>query len=180
MSGFLIRDGLESDIPSCLALDHRASSDYVWQMNMQQTGGGWTVMLKPERLPRPVDIPYALDENRLRLALNGHCFLVANQRDSHIVTGYLTMRIDPVHHIALIQDLVVSQPFRRQHIGSRLLNVARQWARERKMLRLTAETPTKNYPGIQFCQSAGLVFCGFNDHYFLNQDIAVFFSQTLR
>jgi hypothetical protein len=45
---------------------------------------------------------------------------------------------------------------------------------------VTLETQTKNYPGILFSQANGMVFCGFNDRYFSNGDIAVFFSQTLR
>jgi GNAT superfamily N-acetyltransferase len=90
------------------------------------------------------------------------------------------MRSDPIYKIAHIHDLVVSQPYRRKRIGSRLLNVARQWARDHHLVQIMAEMQTKNYPGILFCQQAGLEFCGFNDHYFPNQDIAVFFSQTLR
>jgi GNAT superfamily N-acetyltransferase len=79
-----------------------------------------------------------------------------------------------------LQDLLVSQAYRRRKIGSRLLNVARNWARQHQLIRLTAELQTMNYPGILFCQRAGLSFCGFNDHYFPNQDIAVFFSESLR
>jgi hypothetical protein len=36
---------------------------------------------------------------------------------------------------------------------------------------------TKNYPAIQFARAQGFVFCGFNDHYYMNQDIALFFGR---
>jgi GNAT superfamily N-acetyltransferase len=108
------------------------------------------------------------------------CFLVATVGEEAGIAGYLSMRSDPVHHIALLQDIVVDAKYRRHRIATRLLGVARQWAREFDHLRLTVETQTKNYPSIQFLQARGFGFCGFNDHYFPNGDIAVFFTQSLR
>jgi GNAT superfamily N-acetyltransferase len=178
---FLIRDGLDSDIDACLSLDNHYQTDYVWQMHVRQENDGWQIMFNTERLPRTLEVEYAADEKRLRFALAAEqCFLVAVDRDEADVLGYLTMRNDPVYQIALIQDVVVSRAYRRHHIGSRLLNVARRWAGEHDLKRLTIETQTKNYPGILFCQNAGFAFCGFNDRYLPNQDIAVFFSQSVR
>jgi GNAT superfamily N-acetyltransferase len=181
MSSFLIRDGLESDLAACLALDHACVTEFVWQMSIQQGTGQWQVLFKTERLPRSMEVMHRSDAARLHLALaENECFLVAVSHDNDDILGYLTMRSDPVHHIALIQDIVVASDYRRHRIATRLLHVARQWAREHDHLRLTIETQTKNYPAIQFCQSNGLNFCGFNDHYFPNGDIAVFFTQSLR
>lgn len=181
MSSFLIRDGMESDIESCLALDHSCVTESVWQMSIQQGTGQWQVLFKTERLPRSMEVYHRSDSARLRLALaENECFVVAAARDTDDILGYLTMRSDTVHHIALLQDIVVAPAYRRHQIATRLLNIARQWARENDHLRLTMETQTKNYPSIQFCQANGLNFCGFNDHYFPNGDIAVFFTQSLR
>jgi GNAT superfamily N-acetyltransferase len=177
---FLIRDGLASDIPACLALDSSYETEYVWQMSIQQEGPERQVMFKLERLPREMEVTYPTSPHRLRLALpREQCFLVAVGRDEPETLGYLTMRQDPAHAIAWVQDLVVARSFRRRRIGLRLLKVARQWAAEHRLARLMIETQTKNYPGITFCQKAGFTFCGFNDQYFQNQDIAVFFGQSL-
>jgi len=178
---FLIRDGLESDVEPCSKLDHLYETDYVWQMNIQQEVGSWQVTFKTERLPRTLEAKYPSDERRINLALpDNQCFLVAVSRDEPELLAYLTMRNDPVYHIALVQDLVVSRPYRRHGIGKRLLSVARTWAKEHQLTRLMVEIQTKNYPGINFCQSSGFAFCGFNDRYMPNQDIAVFFSQSIR
>lgn len=80
----------------------------------------------------------------------------------------------------MIHQIVVSSAYRRRGIASRLVNVARQWAKEHQLNRLMIETQTKNFPLINFCQNNGFAFCGFNDRYFPNQDIAVFFSTSLR
>lgn len=177
----VIRDGLETDIEACLALDRTYQTDHVWQMSVFEEPGNWQISFKREGLPRTIDAEYPVDEQRLRLcAPDEHCFLVAAERESGEVVGYLTMHSLSAHRIALVQDLLVSRPYRGNGIGSRLLRVARSWAREHDLQEMTAELQTKNYPGIAFCLSAGFTFCGFNDHYFQNRDIAVFFSQTLR
>ncbi len=181
ISGFVIRDGLEHDIPICLELDHHYQTDFVWQMNIAETSGQWQITFKTERLPRTLETAYTPNTERLQLALPAEqCFLVAAARDGDEVLGYLTMRNDPVYRVALIQDIVVSQPYRHHRIATRLVGVARQWAKEHNLIQMTIECLTQNYPGITFCQQAGFKFCGYNDQYYPNHDIAIFFSQALR
>lgn len=178
--GVFIRDGLESDIASCLDLDCTYETDFVWQMNIQEDNNQYRITFKTERLPRTLSVDYPASAHRLKLALpEEQCFLVAIRKSDEQLLAYLTMHHDPVHKIGQIQDVVVSQPFRRRGIGTRLLKIARQWASERDLVRITVETQTKNYPSILFCQAAGLHFCGFNDQHFQNQDIAIFFNKTL-
>lgn len=180
-SGFLIRDGLESDISACLQLDHSYESDYVWQMTTEEGKGRWQISFNVQRLPRTLETSYQANAHHLRLSIpHDQCFLVAVAKGTHEYLGYLTLRHDPVHQIALVQDVVISLPYRRQRIGTRLLNAARQWAREQQALQLTIELQTKNFPGITFTQHAGFRFSGYNDQYFPSQDIALFFSQSLR
>ncbi|MBL8162424.1 MAG: GNAT family N-acetyltransferase [Anaerolineae bacterium] len=180
-SGLRIRDGQESDIPRCLELDHQYETDFVWQMSVNEEHGRWQVNFSPQRLPRTLEVAYAADEARMQLALPPeHAFLVAVTKDGAETLGYLTLRQDAAHGIGWVQDVVVSRPYRRRRIGTRLLNIARQWAKEQHLQQLTVETTTQNYPAILFCQQAGLQFCGYNDRYFPNHDIATFFSQSLR
>ncbi len=177
---FLIRDGLESDITACLQLDHHYETDLVWQMTVDEKPGHWQIGFLNQHLPRTLETEYRTSEARLRLALPvDQCFLVAVTRENNELLGYLAMRNDPIHGIARIHDLVVSLPYRRQRIGTRLLSIARQWAKEHRLINLMIESATQNYPGIVFAQQSGFKFCGYNDHYFPNQDIAVFFSQSL-
>jgi GNAT superfamily N-acetyltransferase len=178
----IIRDGLQSDIASCMLLDHTYETDYVWQVFIERDEpNGYQTSFKRERLPRSLDGVYPADERRLRLAIpEEHCFLIAEEQESGDILGYTVLRQEPAHRLALLQDLVVDRPYRRNHIGARLLNIARRWGREHELARLLAEIHTQNYPGIAFCQASGLAFCGYNERYFGNQDVAVFFGQTLR
>lgn len=178
---FIIRDGSARDIPDCLLLDHNYETDFVWQMQISSETG-WRIDFKTERLPRELEVTYPASEDRLRAAAHvGQCFLIATTRDDEPeIIGYLTMHSDRIYRIGLVQDIVVSRPFRRRQIATRLAKAAAMWAREHDLTTLMIETQTKNYPGIRFCEAAGFAFCGFNDHYFPNRDIAVFFSQSVR
>src|SRR6266496_3103371 len=101
--GFLIRDGLESDIPACLQLDHQYETDLVWQMTIDEKPGHWQIGFLNQHLPRTLETEYIADEKRLRLALpTDQCFLVAVSRDTNEPLGYLSMRNDPVFGIARI------------------------------------------------------------------------------
>jgi GNAT superfamily N-acetyltransferase len=149
-------------------------------MSVEETAGQWQTTFNKQRLPRTLEAIYAPDEHRLRMALPAdHCFLVAIAKDSGEVLGYLTMHSESVYRGAWIHDVVVSLPYRRRRIGTRLVNVARHWAKEQGLTRITIENQTQNYPGITFCQQLGFKFCGYNDQYFPNHDIAVFLSQTV-
>ncbi|MEP7290317.1 MAG: GNAT family N-acetyltransferase [Chloroflexota bacterium] len=178
---FVIRDGMRSDIPDCVALDHNYETDTVWQMKISDEDG-WRIDFRAERLPRVVDVTFDANEERLRAALlPEHCFLVATTREHEPETiAYLTMRSDRLHRIGWVQDVIVSRPYRRHQVGTRLTRVAARWAKEHDFITLMIETQTKNYPGIRFCEAAGFTFCGFNDHYLPNRDITVFFSQPVR
>ncbi|MGB1288785.1 MAG: GNAT family N-acetyltransferase [Aggregatilineales bacterium] len=177
----IIRDGLERDIAACLTLETTNETEYVWQMTIQPNKRGWQVNFRTERLPRSITITHTVDKLRLRQALSPDmCFLFAAHKDDDTPLAFLTMRPHPVYPHAVIKDIVVSADHRRYGIGSRLLNIARRWAAEQQLERILIETQTKNYPGIQFCQKNGFTFCGFNDEYYPNHDIAVYFGQTLR
>ncbi|MDQ7028099.1 MAG: GNAT family N-acetyltransferase [Anaerolineae bacterium] len=179
---FVIRDAIATDIEDCLALDHQYQTKTVWQMTILPDGEAWQVQFREERLPREIDVLYPSDNMRLRLALPREiCYLVAvSKTEPETLLAYLTLRPDPVHKIALIQDIVVGREYRNKGIGTRLLGIARHWASEHGAQQLMLETQTINYPSIRFCQKNGLSFCGFNDQYYRNLDIAVFFGQTLR
>ncbi|MDZ4763859.1 MAG: GNAT family N-acetyltransferase [Chloroflexota bacterium] len=183
---FVIRDGTAGDLPACVALDHTVETDVVLQMKIYQPETNqWEITLREERLPRKIEIAFTANERRLRAALSAdQCFLIAASSTTDalpsMLFGYLTLRPEPLEGVGMITDIVVARPYRRSGIGARLLNVARRWAKEHDLTRLMLPVQTKNAPGVRFCQASGFSFCGFNDRHYPNQDIAVFFTQSVR
>ena len=92
------------------------------------------------------------------------------------IVGLLTYRFDG----EAMEILTLNATIKGEGIGTALIRHARQWAREQGLQMLLAEATTKNYPALCFYQKLGFQFCGFNDHYYTNQDIALFFVQALR
>ncbi|MBZ0289431.1 MAG: hypothetical protein K8I30_17555, partial [Anaerolineae bacterium] len=62
---FVIRDGLQDDIPLCVGLDHAYSTDFVWQMSILDEERHFQVSFKTERLPRTLETVVAPNTDRL-------------------------------------------------------------------------------------------------------------------
>lgn len=180
-SQFIVRDlRADSDeLAACIALDHTYHTDHVWQMDIREENEHTVIRFRTVRLPRLMEVAYPHDQTRLpQIRTKSDCFLVAVS--NHVVLGYVTLQIDLTQPAkGWIHDLVVGAPFRHRKIGSALLEQATRWAQLHDVRHISLEVQTKNYPAIQFIQKYGYVFCGFNDHYYNNQDIAVFFTKTI-
>jgi GNAT superfamily N-acetyltransferase len=75
-----------------------------------------------------------------------------------------------------ISHLIVDRRYRRMGIGRAMVRASILWGKNLGLRRLMVALQTKNYPGICFCEKHGFVFSGFNDHYYINGDIALFFT----
>ncbi len=161
----------------CCQMDKTYTTDYVWQMQTQENERTIGVRFDTVRLPRPmrVDYPRSPDELIEHWQME-QCFLVTrNQTDE--VTGFLDAQIQIWHKRLWITNLAIGQPYRRQGFGTHLIKSAIRWALAHNLRQLTIETQTKNYPAISFAQKHGFQFCGYNECYYPNGDIALFFSR---
>jgi ribosomal protein S18 acetylase RimI-like enzyme len=164
---------------ACETLDHSYTTDRVWQMEAREGDGVVTTTFRVARLPREMRVDYPRGADDLAGGWQQRDgFLVAG--DYGRVYGYVALNARVEHGIAWVGDLAVDRPWRRRGIGTALLQAAAQWGRDHDLVRLVIGVQTKNYPAIQLCQSRGLTFCGYNDHYWPNQDIALFFGEPLR
>ncbi|HRE26299.1 MAG TPA: GNAT family N-acetyltransferase [Anaerolineales bacterium] len=174
-----IRPVQSSDLAAILAIDHAYSTDYVWQMEAREEGPTTQVTFRNVRLPRSVRVTLPRDTQHLQDTWAQRvCFLVAEE--GGIVQGYLNLTLAPMPATGWIADLGVVQRVRRTGVGTVLLASAVQWARSNGLQRLILEMQSKNYPAICFAQKNGLVFCGYNDRYYPNQDVALYFAATLK
>jgi ribosomal protein S18 acetylase RimI-like enzyme len=94
--------------------------------------------------------------------------------------GYIAIWEQLASGAAWIRDLVVREKNRRQGIASGLIFAGQEWASRKRYKRMIIEMQSKNYPGIQLVKKLGFEFCGYNDNYFDNQDIAILFSKPIK
>jgi ribosomal protein S18 acetylase RimI-like enzyme len=174
-----IRPAISSDVTQCVAIDHSTDTDHVWQMEQHGGEGEISVTFRTVRLPRSMRVRYPRDPHVLIDDwARRDCFLVAE--DNQTICGYLNMTAQPSPHVGWIGDLAVARTHRRQGVASALLGAAARWAQEHGLVRLMIEMQSKNYPAISLCLKRGFAFCGYNDRYYANQDIALYFEQNLR
>ena len=171
-----IRPATSDDIPRLIALDHSYESERVWQMDVQHENGQIDIQFREARLPRRVRVTYPrplqplADDWSKRDAV-----LVATLNGEPI--GYAILAARLASQTAWITDLAVAPRWRRQGIGSALVLAAQEWALQRQNRRVLLETQPKNYPAIQLAVKLGFELCGYNDHYYPNHDLALFFCK---
>ncbi len=179
MEGLAVRQAISTDIPALMALDHDYSTDHVWQMAVSRVTDEAGVTFREVRLPRPMRVAYPRDPRRLADEWTRQAaLLVAETAEQRL--GYLALTVGPAAEAVWITDLVVGSAHRRQGIGTRLLGAARDWCRPRALARMFVEMQSKNYPALSLARKLGFVFSGYSDHFYPDQDIALFFSVETR
>ena len=174
-----IRPVLPGDLENLMNLEHYYETGTVWQMERINEEGQIMVNFRQVRLPRTVKVEYPRPSNALSDQLRKNDgFLTALHHSKPV--AYLCLVEQPAAQTAWVRDLVVGVEMRRQGVGSALLRAAEEWAARRNYRRMVMEMQPKNYPAIRFAQRNGFEFSGYNDHYYPNMDIAIFFATYLR
>ena len=168
-----------ADISICYQMDMSYTTDYVWQMQTRENGRTIDVRFDTVRLPRPMRVRYPRSPDELieHWQQAGY-FSVARTVEDEVV-GFLDASPQPLQNLLWISNLAVEQDHRRQGLGTILLKSAIHWALEQNLRQLMIEVQTKNYPAISFAQKHGFQFCGYNERYYPNGDIALFFSRSI-
>jgi len=162
------------DLAACLALDGSYETGYVWQVSQQEEDGETTARFRTVRLPRPMRVPYpSRGEALLAHQERGDLILVASEAGE--LRGFIDQEFQPDQALAWVHHLVVRPEHRRQGIGSALLARARLAALQQGMAHIMTIVQSKNYPAISFLQRHGFTFCGYNERYYRNLDIALYF-----
>ena len=179
MASFEIRPANASDIPRLVSLDHSCLSDYVWQLELRREPGQTTASFREVRLPRSIEVKYPRNPSSLADEWK--------QRDVALVAahegmpiGYLCGLTEPASAVAWVKDLAVAPEQRRKGAASALLTATQDWALKRGVRRLILEMQSKNQAYIRLAQKFGYEFCGYNDQYYLTQDVALFFGRVIK
>jgi ribosomal protein S18 acetylase RimI-like enzyme len=173
-----IRPLIPTDILRLSGLDHSVSSEYVWQLELRRDAGQTVATFREARLPRPIPLNYPNDPSLLADDWQ-HKAIVFTAVSGIEPIAYLSM-VDRPSSVAWITDLVVAPEWRRRGVASALLDSAQDWGASHGHRRIFLEMQSKNQPAIHLAQKHGYEFCGYNDHYYLTQDIALFFARALK
>ena len=177
MPAIQVRPVLAGDLPRLMGMDHSSNSEYVWQLELRREAGQTVATFRDVRLPRPIKLSYPRDPFALADVWKHMAMLFAATADE-VPVGYLGLLEQPPS-AAWITDLAVAPAWRRRGVASALLDATREWADERGHRRIFLEMQSKNQPAIRLAQKHGFEFCGYNDHYYTTQDVALFFVRAV-
>jgi GNAT superfamily N-acetyltransferase len=195
----LLRSADLADLGACLNLDADSQTDHVWQMDEREENGGRAVRFQTVRLPRVMHISYPRQRDDLSAAWEGGSIVLVMveerayeggaeppgaempvaeplDADPPCILAYCQLDTCTWQGSGWISHLIVDRPHRRRGIATAMLEASTLWARREGLQRLMVSVQTKNYPAICFCEKNGFAFCGYNDRYFKNRDIALFFT----
>jgi len=173
-----IRPAISSDITRLSAMDHSYTSEYVWQMELQVTDGRVAVHFKETHLPRSVRVEYPRPNRKLVDDWTQRSGVLVSIFAGEPV-GYVCMMLNIAPVTCWVTDLVVKRRLRRQGIGTALLLAACEWGTHHECNNLIIEMQPKNYACVQLVEKLGFKFCGYNDRYYANRDIGLFFNKPL-
>jgi GNAT superfamily N-acetyltransferase len=174
-----IRPAVAQDIPVLISLDHDYVSDHVWQMDITQDDKEMRIDFRQIQLPRSVRVEYPRPIRDLIADWQNRSALLVGMLNGEVIS-YASLMLGCAPLTTWVTDLVVMRRLRRQGIASALLLAAQQWAKQKGSLRMVLEMQPKNYPAICLAQKLGFDLCGYNDRYYVNHDIALFFAKAVR
>jgi ribosomal protein S18 acetylase RimI-like enzyme len=174
-----IRPAKSDDIPTLMSLEHNYASDYVWQMDIQRDENQTSVIFRQAKLPRSVQVMYPRNPKNLADEWTQRDGILVATSEGEIV-GYSCLMQNMAPRTTWITDLVIARRLRHRGIGTALILASQDWALQKNSRRAILEMQPKNYPAICMAQKIGFELCGYNDHYYANNDIALFFSKWLR
>jgi len=175
-----IRPVRPADIHLLVAIEHDYATEHAWQMELQETEEGQiTVQFRPIRLPRAARVEYPRPPRQLADDWAQHPGLLVAEHQGEAI-GYISIHSLLAPHTAWVTDLAILPRLRRRGIASALLLAAQEWSRSQGSRRLVLEMQPKNYPAICLAQKLGFDFCGYQDRYYANHDMAIFFGKTIR
>jgi GNAT superfamily N-acetyltransferase len=175
-----VRPAIADDIPQLVRLEHNYETDFVWQMDFRPSGDQKQVStsFRRIRLPRTQRVEYPRAPKSLLVDWTSRSAVLVASMDIGTI-GYISLDLNHSPSTCWTTDLVVARPFRRKGVATALVLSALEWGSNHASRQLVLEFQLKNHAGIELAQKFGFDFCGYNDRYFDNNDIAIFFAKPL-
>jgi ribosomal protein S18 acetylase RimI-like enzyme len=174
-----IRPAVSADLPHLSTLEHDYTSDYVWQMEVVLGDGRMEVSFRQSRLPRSVRVDYPRPYRTMSEYLSRHSEMLVAVLEGKAV-AYAALKLEQPTGTCWLTDMAVVRRLRRQGLASSLVLAAEEWTHQHGGRRLVLEMQPKNDPAVSLAAKLGYEFCGYNDSYYANNDIALFFAKVVR
>jgi RimJ/RimL family protein N-acetyltransferase len=174
-----IRPAVVDELQLLGRLERSIQTTRVWQMDRSFRDSELQINFREMRLPRPAPITYPYPGDELLSRVKAYDGILVASVDNALV-GYASLGKNITSSTAWVTELVVDEPMRRKSIATALLLAVQDWSSQLGLRRICLEMQSRNYPAICLASKLGYEFSGYNDQYYPNQDIALFFVRSSR
>lgn len=179
MAEIEVRMANPDDLPVLKEMRLDFDSDYVWKSQMIEDLDTYSVSLQNIRLPKTIHVGFQVpDAARLEQMVMRREILCA-ERENRVV-GYLRLEQDENPNRLMMKTGGVHEDFRRRGIMKTMLRVVQDMALRNHFNQLVVTVQAKNDPAIRLLNSQGFHFCGYQEFFFVNLEIALFYSKNIR
>jgi GNAT superfamily N-acetyltransferase len=179
MAEILVRKAVSPDIELLSKFEHAVKTDCVWQMMQQNDAGKITTSFTDTRLPREMRLTYPRSPDFLLERWNSYSVVLVACMHK-VPVGYAALNGSFSEKLLWVRDLVVDELWRRKAVATTLIQSVNDWGKPRGYSKIILEMSSKNFPGISLAKKCGFDYAGFNDSYFNNNDIALFFTRMIK
>jgi ribosomal protein S18 acetylase RimI-like enzyme len=102
---------------------------------------------------------------------------VAEQDDK--IVGFSRVHFYKWNRSAYVINLLVDMGYRRRGIGTLLLKIMEEFAKEKKARVLMFDTAVDNIPALNLYLKSGFRICGYNDKLYESEKTAVYLAKEL-
>lgn len=110
------------------------------------------------------------DKEEIRSRMDGDTLQLVVEENRRLI-GFLDVEIQSWRRVAKVWNLLVDEEYRRQGIGTDLMERAKAFAREKDCRAIVVETQTTNWPALNFYLGTGFQICAVDDHFYTNRDL---------
>jgi ribosomal protein S18 acetylase RimI-like enzyme len=171
----LLRPFCKADLRSLREIRGDYLSDRCARVSRRGESPEVNFALRVEHLPTPfrsqgLSIVRRRDQEEVRGRMGEGSLQLVVEEDGRLI-ALLDSETESWRRVLRVWNLLVDQEYRRQGIGTELIQRAEQFGIDRRCRAISVETQATNWPALAFYVKMGFEICGVDDHYYTNRDL---------
>ena len=167
------------EYPQIAAIDLSFESDYVWKTQMLEGLDSFESSFQRIRLPKTIRVSFqAYPPANLDILIRQREVLSVRYEDK--IIGYARLEQDETVNRLILKTGGIVPEYRKKGIGTVLMDRIMEIARHNNIRSVICMVQAKNDPAIHFLLSKGFIFSGYQEFFFRNMEIGLFFSKNVR
>lgn len=179
MAEVLIRPAVSPDYGLLSSFKSSVQTDVVWQMDHAFDQNQVSITFHEIKLPRIIRVDYPHSSEGLLERVKALSIVLVGCIEGAPI-GYIGISTIQTESMLWVKELVIHERWRRKGFGSVLIRAGFDWGMERNIRHMMIDMSSKNFPAINMVRKIGFEFCGYNDNFYFNNDIALFFTKYFR